>query len=79
MSEKIYVKTTGQLRRFLANLLTEVKDGVVDIDRASRLTKIAGQINESFYAETKVGIVRAEAGETLTKLGSMEIGDSTDV
>lgn len=72
MSGKI--KTTGELRDFLANMMIGVKNGDIDLDKASRITKLAGQINESFYAEIKVAKIRAEAGEELIDLGAMVVG-----
>ena len=72
MSEKI--RTTGDLRSFLAAMMLDVKNGAVDLDKASRITKLAGQINESFYAEVKVAKVRTEAGEAMGALGGMVVG-----
>lgn len=74
MSEKI--KTTGQLRDFLVNMMIGVKNGNLDLDRASRITKLAAQINESMYAEIKTAKVRAEAGEAMPKIGEMSVGVS---
>jgi hypothetical protein len=68
------IKTTGQLRDFLADMMIGVKNGDLNIDKASRITKMAGQINESLYAEIKVAKVRLEAGEEMAKLGEMKIG-----
>lgn len=68
------IKTTGELRDFLASMMIGVKNGDLDLDKASRITKLAGQINESFYAEIKVATVRAAAGEEFAKLGEMQIG-----
>lgn len=72
MSGKI--KTTGEMRDFLATMMVGVKNGDLDLDKASRITKLAGQINESFYAEIKVAKVRAEAGENMPALGKMSVG-----
>ena len=69
------IKTTGQLRGFLAELMVGLKNGTVELETASGVTKIAGQINESFYAEIKVGKLRAESGEDMPGLGNMTIGD----
>lgn len=69
------VKTTGELRAFLAEVMTEVRTGEIDIEKASRITKLAGQINESMYAEIKVARIRAEAGESMAALGAMPVGD----
>jgi hypothetical protein len=68
------IKTTGELRDFLANMMIGVKNGDLDLDKASRITKLAGQINESFYAEIKVAKTRAEAGAVMVDFGAMSIG-----
>lgn len=73
MANKL-MKTTGELRDFLATMMVGVKNGDLDIEKARNITKLAGQINESFYAEVKVAKVRAEAGEVMPKLGMMDIG-----
>lgn len=70
------VQTTGDLRDFLANMMVGVKNGTLDLDKASRITKLAGQINESFYAEVKVAKIRAEAGEAMPMLGQMRVGEA---
>lgn len=70
------IKTTGELRDFLANMMLGVKNGDLDLDKASRITKLAGQVNESFYAEIKVASIRTAAGEELAKLGEMPIGEN---
>ena len=77
MSNKL-MKTTGELRDFLATMMVGVKNGDIDIEKARNITKLAGQINESFYAEVKVAKVRAEAGEVMPKLGMMDIGVNSD-
>lgn len=74
MSAKI--KTTGQMREFLAKIMSDVQTGEIDLDKASKITKLAGQVNESFYAEIKVAKVRTEAGEQMTPLGDMPINKS---
>jgi hypothetical protein len=52
-----------------------VKNGDLDLDKARNITKLAGQINESFYAEVKVAKVRAEAGAIMPALGAMQVGN----
>lgn len=54
-------------------MMLGVKNGDVSVDAASRLTKLAGQINESFYAEVKVARTRVEAGEQMSALGNLPI------
>lgn len=68
------IATTGQLRDFLAKTMIAVQSGNIDLEKASRITKLAGQVNESFYAEAKIARIRAEAGEQMPALGSLRIG-----
>lgn len=71
------IKTTGDLREFLADTILNVKSGQLELDRASRITKLAGQINESFYAEIKAAKVRAEARQVVVQLGQLALGESS--
>jgi len=68
------IKTTGNLRRYLAEIMKKVEAGEIEPDKASRITKLAGQINESFYSEIKVARVMVEAGKEAAKLGTLNIG-----
>jgi hypothetical protein len=72
MSAKL--KTTGQLREFLVDMAIGVKNGVLDLDKASRITKLAAQINESFYSEIKIARIQREAGVAVADLGELKIG-----
>lgn len=72
------LNTTGDLRNFLADVMMEVKDNGLNLDKASQITKLAGQINESFYAEIKVARIRKEAGFQMGKLGAMPISDEQE-
>lgn len=67
------IKTTGQLREFLANMLIGVKDGDIKNEAARNITKMAAQINESFYSEIKIARVRREAGVQVAELGTLPI------
>jgi hypothetical protein len=78
MSAKHGIRNVGQLREMIVDAMAAVRDGQMDLDKASRLTKLAAQVNESFYSEIKVARVRAEAGESMPALGTMPIG-STEV
>lgn len=73
MSKKL--ETTGQLREFLAEMMQAVHDGKIEITQAAQITKLAGQINESFYAEVKIAKVRAEANKEMSDLGALRIGE----
>lgn len=73
------IKTTGQLREFLANMLVGINNGDLDPERARTITKMAGQINESFYAEIKTAKIRSELGENIPTLGDMNISGTLKV
>ena len=72
------LKTTGQLRTMLANAAKGVMQGQLDIDRATALHKLAKNISDSLYSETKIAMFRREAGQDLDKFGEMPIGDPSD-
>lgn len=48
------IRTTGELRAFLADLLALVAENKIERERAQLMVKIAGRINESFYAEVLI-------------------------
>lgn len=72
------LKTTGQLRTLLANAAKGVMQGQLDIDRAAALHKLAKNISDSLYSETKIAMFRQEAGQDLEKFGEMLIGDPSE-
>jgi hypothetical protein len=67
------ITNVGQLRKFLATAMQGVADGTLELEKASQLTKLAAQVNESFYSEAKVARLRAEAGDAMPKLGQLPI------
>ena len=70
------ILTTGNLRDFLAQTLIDVKEGSLELDKASRITKLAAQINENLYAEVKVAKIRLQMGDASTALGALPIGQN---
>lgn len=66
------IKTTGQLRKFLAETIVKVGDGSIGLDEASRITKLAAQVNESFYSEIKIAKTQWEIG---AQSESKKLGD----
>jgi hypothetical protein len=72
------LKTTGQLRTMLANAAKGVMQGQLDIDRATALHKLAKNISDSLYSETKIAMFRRDAGITIERFGEMPIGDPCD-
>lgn len=69
------IKTTGQLREFLVNMLIGVKNGDLDESKARNITKMAAQINESFYSEIKIAKIQLDAGKSAEELGKLRIGE----
>ena len=69
------IKTTGQLRAMLVNAAKGVLNGDLELDRAMALHKIAKNIPESLYSETKIAMFRNEVGETVAEFGKLPLGD----
>lgn len=67
------VNTTGDLRKLLAETIEEVKAGEIGLAEASKIVKLAAQINESFYSEIKVIQVLKEASEATHPLGDLPL------
>ncbi len=67
------IKTTGELREFLATMLVGIKTGDVKHEEARAMTKMAAQINESFYSEIKIAKTQIEAGKAAVDLGTLPI------
>ena len=71
------VLTTGQLRTMLANAAKGVLNGDLDIDRATALHKLAKNISESLYSETKIAMFSNEIGKEIPEMGSLPLGDQS--
>lgn len=67
------LKTTGDLRRFMADTMLEIKNGTVEEGVARNLIKMSAQLNESFYSEAKIAKLKLEAGEAMDKFGQLSI------
>jgi hypothetical protein len=72
------IKTTGELRSFLADMLLGIKNGHVDDDTARSMTKMAAQINESFYSEIKIAKTQKEMGRHVDELGCLSISGAQE-
>jgi hypothetical protein len=75
-NESKELKTTGQLRAMLANAAKGVLNGDLDIDRAMALHKLAKNISESLYSETKIAMFSHEVGKEVPKMGDLLLGGS---
>ena len=74
-NESKELKTTGQLRTMLANAAKDVLNGDLDIDRAMALHKLAKNISESLYSETKIAMFSHEVGKEVPAMGGLALGD----
>ena len=71
------INTTGQLRELLANAAKSVLDGSLDIEKAMTLHKLAKNISESLYSETKIAMFSNEIGKTIPAMGDLPLGGKT--
>ena len=69
------INTAGDLRKFLCNSINSVANGTMDISKAREVTKLAGQVNESFYSEVKVARLQMDMEKEVHKLGSLPVNE----
>lgn len=69
------IKTTGELRQFLLEGMTALRDGKMDISTANTLQKMASQINESLYAELKAMALMQQLSQEQQPLGHRPLTD----
>ena len=67
------IKTSGQLREFLVNMMKGVKNGQLAEDKARNIVKMASQVHESFYSEIKIAKTRKEMGLAISDLGALPL------
>jgi len=71
------IKTTGQLRDMLFNAQKGLRNGDLDLDGAWKVYKLAKNICESLYSETKIAMFRHEVGEKIAEFGKPPLGDDS--
>ena len=67
------IETTADLRKFLCASINSVANGTMDVEKARNITKLAGQVNESIYAEVKVQKTKIDMGLEADKFGQLDI------
>lgn len=67
------IKTAGELRGFLADILVRIRDGKIDVDDATAIAKVAGQINSSLAIEAKTAVEMKRLGSGDHVFGSTQI------
>jgi len=70
------INTAGDLREFLCKSINSVANGTMDITKAREITKLAGQVNESFYSEVKVARLQIDMKKEAAKLGELPVNGS---
>lgn len=67
------IKTAGELRGFLADIMVGIRDGRVDFQDATAIAKVAGQINLSLAIEAKTAVEMKRIGDGAHVFGSAQI------
>lgn len=67
------IKTTGDIRKFLANVAVSVAQGETDVHKATAAIKACKEISTSLYSEIKVNEMFAQAGKGTSALGDLPI------
>ena len=76
MSQQL--RTAGDLRGFLADVLIDIREGRIDTDQANAIGKVAAQINQSLATELATALkVKELSGEEVVP-GSLVLG-STEI
>lgn len=68
------IKTAGDLRGFLADVMIGIRAGSIEADQASAISKIAAQINQSLAVEVNTALQLERMGKDRPVAGSMLIG-----
>lgn len=78
MKQEKEIKTTGQLREVLATAIKAVINGEMPVNDAITVHKLAKNISESLYSETKIAMFRSETGGAVEAFGELALGDPND-
>lgn len=72
------LRTAGDLRGFLADVLVGIRDGTIDANKANAISKVAAQINQSLSTELVTAMKVRDAGGGEPAPGSLTLG-STEI
>ena len=67
------MKKTGELREFLLKAINQVAEGDMEEAEARNIIKLAGQVNDSLYAEVKVTKTKLELGQVTDSFGKLDL------
>ncbi len=69
----MHIKTAGDLRGFLAQIMVGIKDGSIKSSDALAISKVAAQINQSLSVEVNTALQLERMGKDHPVAGSMLI------
>lgn len=70
------IQTSGDLRRYLSELLVKANQHDADLKAISTSVKVAEKITENLYAEMKYQKLAIESGRVATALGRLNLFES---
>lgn len=70
------IKTAGDLRAFLADILVGIKNGTVDTAQAAAISKVSAQINQSLATEVGAAIQLHKLGKDRPSAGSLALASN---
>lgn len=72
------LRTAGELRGFLADVLIGIQNGTVDTNKANAIAKVSAQINQSLAVEVNTALQLERMGGERAVAGSMVIAHHGD-
>lgn len=70
------IKTSGDFRGFLTDIMIGIRDGTVEADDANAIARVASQVNQSLAVEVKAAVELQRLGKDASPAGAMQIADS---
>ena len=67
------ITTTGDLREMLAEATIDVLSGELDISKALAMHKLAKEVTQSLYEETKIAVMSHNIGNKVYKNGTLPL------
>lgn len=67
------IQTSGDLRKYLCELLQRCDERDVDLNAIKTQVKVAEKITENLYAELKFKKLAVESGQTSVALGQLKL------
>lgn len=69
------IRTVGELRGFLTDVLVGIREGKVDVEQAKAIAKVAAQITSSLAVEVNAALQLEKMGKGKAAAGSMLIAN----